>query len=1081
MPHATNGDRLAEEDDLAIQRLVAGTEGGDVVIPELEPGEKADDAVDYEDISDDDLADDEEDTQTSLPAKIQQTATEKSFDDAPDFLFDDGLQEELTGNADLTNDIDDLFGDVPSSPIAQDISENVQLPDIQDSQATGDLPELAVGSDSNEIDPIFRTIGYIGQQNTLTWEEQMQRDLFAQAGTGYGGSEIPEPPQNYQELLEQLWPQFEKGSIPRFMDLLPPKRAQFAGRAPLRRPKPLPVNRLNLEIAADQERSFKLPAGSDKRKYDDHEHIGVVKIEVPQEENMDEAVVLDEDSDYENDTVGGVTWQDLQMICDDWDTLDASSLDQTEFPLPPAKRQKVVDTDADAFNSPVLNLPDLRNPELAAADIAKNVILDLNDPLLLIDNDQSKVSRKRGRNDALMKNGPLSTRLQQRFNTSNDEAYDLLKENHQSKVRNNLANLPLEHALPAVRLQWPYYKTKLSKQGARSFHRPQLEVTPFEWCHFGATKIVKKKHISKKTNQQIFKSTEDLSLGDNSKLLLIEYSEEYPMMLSNFGMANRLLNYYRRLNLEDVTRPKMEIGDTTVLLPQDKSPFSMFGPIDPGEMTPAIYNGMYRAPVFMQRSKETDFLISRSSSHHTRASWSIRKLSNLYVAGQQFPAVDVPGPHSRKVTTAAKNRLKMISYRLARHSGSGRVDVKKVTHHFPGTTELQARQKLKEFMAFSKESRGWEMRHGETLPTEESTRSMIKPEDVCLLESMQVGQQHLQDAGFSKDDDSDDDEGKEGQSIEQQLAPWYTSRNFLQATQGKAMLQLHGEGDPSARGEAFSLIKTSMKGGFKAVGESTADRLDAKRLKELGGHSYNVAKQQKAYEDSIRRIWDAQKVSLSRTEEPPEMEYEGESEPEDSNFGAAPSPRSQAPTMASARRRDDDTMSLMSRFSVDSQSGKTMRITRYLHNDVGEIQKVYEYVRDPRVIRAYMKKKFDQDAENTEVADFAPTGDEEQDARNKKILLKELERLNRNKSRRMARDKQKGVPTDGADDGAASPASPSGPTPAPKPAGTLRKCANCGQVGHIKTNKKLCPLLNGTMKPEEATVDSAFATSSVPM
>ena len=34
-----------------------------------------------------------------------------------------------------------------------------------------------------------------------------------------------------------------------------------------------------------------------------------------------------------------------------------------------------------------------------------------------------------------------------------------------------------------------------------------------------------------------------------------------------------------------------------------------------------------------------------------------------------------------------------------------------------------------------------------------------------------------------------------------------------------------------------------------------------------------------------------------------------------------------------------------------------------------------------------------------------------------------------------------------------SPTSPV-PTTGTKPPGTQRKCANCGQVGHIKTNKK---------------------------
>ncbi|MCJ1369741.1 hypothetical protein MMC20_000953, partial [Loxospora ochrophaea] len=63
-------------------------------------------------------------------------------------------------------------------------------------------------------------------------------------------------------------------------------------------------------------------------------------------------------------------------------------------------------------------------------------------------------------------------------------------------------------------------------------------------------------------------------------------------------------------------------------------------------------------------------------------------------------------------------------------------------------------------------------------------------------------------------------------------------------------------------------------------------------------------------------------------------------------------------------------------------------------------------------------------------------------------LEKELARLERNKDRRIARDKQKGIHVEG---GAGSPGSPSSPaiqgTPAAgtKTAGTQRKCANCGQ------------------------------------
>lgn len=67
-------------------------------------------------------------------------------------------------------------------------------------------------------------------------------------------------------------------------------------------------------------------------------------------------------------------------------------------------------------------------------------------------------------------------------------------------------------------------------------------------------------------------------------------------------------------------------------------------------------------------------------------------------------------------------------------------------------------------------------------------------------------------------------------------------------------------------------------------------------------------------------------------------------------------------------------------------------------------------------------------------------------------LKKEAERLEKNKERRLAREKGKGVHFDGTTDDVGSPSSPA--TVTTKVAGTARKCANCGQVGHIKTNKK---------------------------
>lgn len=118
----------------------------------------------------------------------------------------------------------------------------------------------------------------------------------------------------------------------------------------------------------------------------------------------------------------------------------------------------------------------------------------------------------------------------------------------------------------------------------------------------------------------------------------------------------------------------------------------------------------------------------------------------------------------------------------------------------------------------------WRLKTSWTLPSDAEMLKMVTPEQVVLTESMQVGQRHLQDAGYTQTTDvSDGDESK--LSIEQQLAPWITTKNFLYATQAKAMLRLHGEGDPTGRGEAFSFIRISMKDIFVKAGEDYEQKL----------------------------------------------------------------------------------------------------------------------------------------------------------------------------------------------------------------------------------------------------------------
>lgn len=113
------------------------------------------------------------------------------------------------------------------------------------------------------------------------------------------------------------------------------------------------------------------------------------------------------------------------------------------------------------FSSSTLSF--LRRPETATAQIAKRVKIDLNDRSLLIQQRAPQnplFSKGRRGFNRIIATG--KEEFHYRYNISNDEAYDHLKENHQHKIRGMLGILHVEHGTPALRLQWPFVSFRIS-------------------------------------------------------------------------------------------------------------------------------------------------------------------------------------------------------------------------------------------------------------------------------------------------------------------------------------------------------------------------------------------------------------------------------------------------------------------------------------------------------------------------------------------------------------------------------------------------------------------------------------------
>ena len=339
MPHAETSqqdslqDQDALDDDLIKQAL---DPQGNLQIDfsrALEPGEKADDAIDYEDISDDDLA---EDLDEKLPAASNDQQHSTSSPSFEGLGQDDGLSGLLEENAVESDNLDDLFGDAPSSPTDEHGQRrNDALPMAFDFEGDegdeifGDPIGAVQGANLSPVqkrtdrafDPVTsQDFDFAIQDESISDEQLLQQRLFAQSRKTFEVLDFPPaPPESQEQLLQSLWPKFERNTVPKFMDLLPPKRARYIGKTPSKVPKPVQPTKISLELAPDHEKNFKFSAGASKRAYDSAEQHGLVVIREQESSQNDSDDEMDVDSDYENEPIGGVSWQDFQVVCGDWD------------------------------------------------------------------------------------------------------------------------------------------------------------------------------------------------------------------------------------------------------------------------------------------------------------------------------------------------------------------------------------------------------------------------------------------------------------------------------------------------------------------------------------------------------------------------------------------------------------------------------------------------------------------------------------------------------------------------------------------------------------------------------------------
>uniref|UniRef100_A0A2K6M8F0 Transcription initiation factor TFIID subunit 1 n=1 Tax=Rhinopithecus bieti TaxID=61621 RepID=A0A2K6M8F0_RHIBE len=517
------------------------------------------------------------------------------------------------------------------------------------------------------------------------------------------------------------------------------------------------------------------------------------------------------------------------------------------------------------------------------------------------------------------------------WNLSSDEYYYPKQQSLQGTFGGNI----IQHSIPAVELWQPFFPTHMGPIKIRQFHRPPLKKYSFGALSQPGPHSVKPllKHIKKKAKMReqerqasgggelFFMCTPQDLTGKDGDLILAEYSEENGPLMMQVGMATKIKNYYKRKPGKDPGAPDCKYGETVYC---HTSPF--LGSLHPGQLLQAFENNLFRAPIYLHKMPETDFLIIR-----TRQGYYIRELVDIFVVGQQCPLFEVPGPNSKRANTHIRDFLQVFIYRLFWKSKDRprRIQMEDIKKAFPSHSESSIRKRLKlcaDFKRTGMDSNWWVLKSDFRLPTEEEIRDMVSPEQCCAYYSMVAAEQRLKDAGYSeKSFFAPEEENEEDFQMkiddEVHTAPWNTTRAFIAAMKGKCLLEVTGVADPTGCGEGFSYVKipnkpTQQKDDKepqpvkKTVTGTDADlrRLSLKNAKQLlrkfgvpeeeikklsrwevidvvrtmsteqarsgegpmskfaRGSRFSVAEHQERYKEECQRIFDLQNKVLSSTE-----------------------------------------------------------------------------------------------------------------------------------------------------------------------------------------------------------------------
>lgn len=426
------------------------------------------------------------------------------------------------------------------------------------------------------------------------------------------------------------------------------------------------------------------------------------------------------------------------------------------------------------------------------------------------------------------------------------------------------------HTQPAMRFETA--PPMATEEDRRRIFRPQtseeslVRRSPFGMRAFAPQRLRSQKSILEEEEMRAVAGLSAVGGPGCDKLVVYEYLERHPPLLSLAGMWSEHITYHRVPpgTDDDVPEGLQTFGKLVVLTSADQE-LPMLGEVDAGVFpdgcVDAVHNKLFRAPVQPTgvdgpaAHGYVDFLLVRPATEER--SFVLRAMPTVCLVGQTQPLVEVPHPRSRVFRDLQHALIRVRLFRAIMH-GNGVVDAGALERAFPESCKDAVRRAVREVAYYVGQSGTETARHFAVkeeavarIPQEAELRRMkagdsgehLDCEALCRLIAAEVGMQRLVDAGLAFAGPDELERSIGGLPLSQRVvarracailraAPWETTRALAAAVHGTGMLRLDGGSEPLVGfGFAFS-VRGCGGGGPGQVPARTEEEAAARAARE---------------------------------------------------------------------------------------------------------------------------------------------------------------------------------------------------------------------------------------------------------